>query len=450
MSRCEDEVLFGGSAGGGKSDALVMEALRQVNIPQYKALLMRKTYPQLSELVEKSQLYYPRCFPTARFNSTKHTWNFESGAKIVFGSMQHTTDKHNYQGKAFDFIGIDEATHFTEEEYVYLLSRNRPNCADTQVYMRLTANPGGIGHQWVKERFITPAPPMTKIEVAVDVPDADGVLHKRQMTRMFVPSSLYDNTHLMKNDPQYIVRLASLPEAERNALLYGNWDSFSGQVFSEWRNDPSHYEDMRFTHVIKPFKIPASWQIWRGFDFGYAKPFSVGWYACDHDGCLYRIAELYGCTGDANVGVKYTCEEIARKILEIENSDMNLRGKKIIGIADPSIFDSSRGQSIAMQLERQGVYFSPADNTRMAGKMQFHYRLEFDKNGYPAFYCFDSCRHFIRTIPSLVYSQTNVEDVDTTMEDHIYDECRYVFMESPISPRVPEKKKRAVFSPLDM
>lgn len=450
MSRDEDEVLFGGAAGGGKSDALVMEALRQIHIPQYKALLIRKTYPQLSELVEKSQLYYPRCCKGAKFNSTKHQWVFPSGAKIVFGSLQHSSDKHNYQGKAYDFIGIDEATHFTEEEYVYLLSRNRPNCGETQVYMRLTANPGGIGHAWVKERFISPCPPMTRQNISVDVPDENGVLHKRNITRMFVPSSLYDNKRLMENDPQYIVRLASLPEAERNALLYGNWDSFEGQVFSEWRNDSAHYADMRFTHVIKPFKIPAAWQIWRGFDFGYAKPFSVGWYAADHDGCLYRIAELYGCNGTPNVGVKYNCEQIARRIREMEEADENLKGRKIIGIADPSVFDCSRGESVAAQMERFGVYWSPGDNTRLAGKMQFHYRLAFDGEGYPMFYCFDTCRHFIRTIPSLVYSQTRVEDVDTSTEDHIYDECRYVFMESPISPRRTESVRAKEFSPLDL
>lgn len=450
MARREDEVLFGGSAGGGKSDALVMEALRQVHIPQYKGLIIRKTYPQITELVEKSQLYYPRAIKGARYNSTKHYWQFPSGAKIVFGSLQHTSDKHNYQGKAYDFIGIDEATHFSEEEYVYLLSRNRPNCADTQVYMRLTANPGGIGHAWVKARFITPAPPMTVIKVNVDVPNEDGKITKRQLTRMFVPSSLYDNKKLMENDPQYIVRLASLPKAERDALLYGNWDSFDGQVFAEWRNDSSHYLDMKYTHVIKPFKIPKSWQVWRGFDFGYAKPFSCGWYAVDHDGCVYRIREFYGCSGSANVGVKYTCEEIAKGILEIEQGDESLRGRKIIGIADPSIFDSSRGLSVAAQMEQFGVYWTGGDNTRIAGKMQYHYRFAFDDEGYAMFYCFDTCPHFIRTIPSLVYSSVNVEDIDTTQEDHIYDECRYVLMENPISPRPQMTAKPKGFSPLNM
>ena len=269
MRRPEPEALYGGAAGGGKSDALVIEALRQVDIPHYRALILRKTYPQLSDLVDKSQMYYRRAFPQAQYNATAHVWNFPSGAKIYFGSMQYTKDRTNYQGKAYDFIGFDELTHFEWEEYSYMMSRNRPTGPGTRVYMRATTNPGGIGHGWVKARFITPAPPGTPIVEEYTVRRPDGTEQKLQRARVFIPSSIFDNPALLQNDPGYLASLAAMPEAEKQALLYGSWDSFSGQVFTEWRNDPAHYQDQRWTHVIAPFAIPKHWQIYRGFDFGF-------------------------------------------------------------------------------------------------------------------------------------------------------------------------------------
>lgn len=437
QQRPEYEALYGGAAGGGKSDALLTEALRQVHIPHYRAILFRKTYPQLSELIDRSRDLYKAAFPQARYNGTQHFWEFPSGAKIYFGAIQHTKDRLNYQGKRYDFIGFDELTHFTWEEYSYLFSRNRPSGPGTRVYIRATCNPGGIGHGWVKDRFITAAPPMTPIEddYTVITPEGQTLVMKRR--RIFVPSTVFDNQILLENDPGYLASLAMLPEAEKKALLYGSWDSFDGQVFREWRNDPAHYADRVWTHVIDPFPIPKHWHIWRGFDFGYAKPFSVGWYAADTRGKLYRIAEYYGCTGTPNEGIKIDPVQIAREIKRIEGEDPNLKGRVITGVADPSIFDESRGESVARMMEKPPhfVYWNPGDNTRLAGKMQYHYRLAFDGEGEPMFQVFSTCRHFIRTLPSLVYDEARVEDIDTTQEDHIYDECRYVLMENPISAR---------------
>jgi hypothetical protein len=226
-----------------------------------------------------------------------------------------------------------------------------------------------------------------------------------------------------------------LPEAKRKAWLEGDWDSFIGQVFIEWRNDPAHYKDRLWTHVIDDFGIPPDWKIYRGYDHGYSKPFSVGWFAVDHDARIYRIREWYGCTGEPNVGLQLTVQEIARHIKEIESTDPNLKGRKILGIADPAIWGSDTGESIEDMFESCGVYFDKGDHTRLAGLMQFHYRLSFDQFGLPMFYAFKSCKDFIRCIPLLIYDEKNVEDIDTTMEDHNYDETRYIFMSHPLNPR---------------
>lgn len=447
MARGEWEALYGGAAGGGKSEALVMEALRQVHIPHYKALILRKTYPQLRELIDKSRYYYPRAFPGARYRESEHTWTFPSGARVVFGSLQHSQDKTNYQGQAFDYIAFDELTHFQWEEYSYLFSRCRPNGPGTRCYIRATANPGGVGHGWVKDRFITAAPPMTTIWDQFHWVDGQGRACTGRRGRIFVPARVTDNYRLLENDPGYLLTLASLPPAERAALLDGNWDSFSGQVFTEWRNDPAGWESRRWSHVIAPFQVPDGWPVWRSFDWGFSRPFSVGWYAVDGDGRLYRIRELYGCTGEPNVGVRWEPARVAREIRRIEAEDPNLAHRRILGVADPAIFASDGGESVADTMARSQVYWDKGDHKRLPGKMQVHDRLAFDRAGAPMLYVFNTCKHFIRTLPGLVYSQSDVEDVDTAGEDHIYDELRYVCMANPVAAR--RGGGRATRSPLE-
>jgi hypothetical protein len=438
QSRWEDEAFYGGAAGGGKSDALLTEALRQVSIEGYKGIIFRRTYPDLTELIDRSQYLYKKAYPKAKFNANAHVWRFPSGAKIYFGNI-NSTFKTDYQGKAFDFIGFDELTHFTLDQYMYLFSRNRPTVSGLRSYIRATGNPGGIGHGWVKDRFITAAPPKTTIWTNIDINTPAGeVIHQRK-SRIFIPSSVFDNKILMSNDPGYIGRLAMMPEAERNALLYGDWNSFTGQVFTEWRDEPTHYDDHKLTHVINPFIVPKTWPIYRGFDYGYSRPFSVGWYTQSTEGRIYRIAEYYGCTGTPNEGIRIEPRRIAQEIRRIENEDINLKGRKIVrAIADPAIFQRTTGESIADMMEDSPnfIHWDTGDNTRIAGKMQMHYRMAFGEDDKPLFYVFNTCKHFIRTIPNLIYSEKYVEDIDTDMEDHIYDECRYVLMDNPIAPRM--------------
>lgn len=423
-----DEVLFGGAAGGGKSYGQLLDTLLYaIRYPGSRQLLLRRTFPELenSLILQHLELFPPK--PWYDYNVSRHVGTLQNGSKVFFGYSENEKDVRRYQSAEFDVIRFDELTHFTEYQYTYLLSRLR----GTRPYprsMKSSTNPGGIGHAWVKARFITGAEP----NVPQTVQSRGG-----SMTRVFLPSRLTDNPVLLQNDPDYISRLRALPEKEYKALLLGEWDLYEGQVFAEWRNDPAHYADGAWTHVIKPFPVPGHWRIWRGFDFGYAKPFSVGWYAATPDGKCFRIHEWYGCTGEPDVGLKLTPQQIAHEIHELEQNHELLRGRQVIGVADPAIFSRSVGESVAemMAAHPNYVLFSPGDNNRLAGKMQMHYRLAFDKNGECGLQVFEPCKEFIRTVPALVYSPACPEDVDTTREDHIYDECRYVLMANPISPR---------------
>ena len=193
--------------------------------------------------------------------------------------------------------------------------------------------------------------------------------------------------------------------------------------------------DRRWTHVIRPFDIPREWNVYRSYDFGYAKPFSCGWWAVDFDGCVYRILELYGCTGTPDEGVLWTPERQFAEIRRIENEHPYLRGRTITGVADPAIWDASRGESIYETALKHRLFFEKGDNRRIPGWMQLHYRMSFDGEGYPMLYVFENCRAFIRTVPGLSYSTTAPEDVDTGQEDHAADESRYFCMMRPIAPR---------------
>lgn len=450
MSRPEYEALFGGAAGGGKSDALIAEAMRQVDKPNYRAIIFRKTFPQCRELIDKSLKIYKRVYPRAKYNATSHTWTFPSGAQIMFGSMPNSTSFRQYQGHEYAFVGFDELTHFTQEEYEWMITRNRCADKDIRVYIRSTANPGGIGHGWVKQRFIDAMPAFTPHIQVVTAEKPDGTLFETTRSKIFIPASVFDNPALMKNDPNYAGSLAMLPEAQKRALLYGEWDSFEGQVFLEWKNNPEGYQTRRKTHVIEPFIIPKHWRRYRSFDFGYAKPFAVQWWAVDEDGKVYMYRQWYGCKQNSpNTGLKLEPSEIAKEIRRIE-TDAGEWGK-VIGVADPSIWDKSRGYegTIINMFEREGVYFSKGNNNRLAGKMQVHYRLAFDKNGIPGLYVFNTCREFIRTFPNLVYDEHKVEDIDTTMEDHDYDALRYFLMENPIKPVIEETRPEYQYNPFE-
>lgn len=409
---------YGGARGGGKSWAMrrkmVMLAMRYGGL---RLLLLRRS---LQELRENHILpLQMELGGFATFKKDERAFIFPNGSRLTLGYCDADSDVLQYQGAEYDVIGFEEATHFKEEWIVFICTALRTTKRDFRARVYYTCNPGGVGHAYIKRLFI----------------DRRFEGNEREQDYAFIPAVVYDNRVLMEADPEYVRRLEALPAHKRRAHLEGDWNVYEGQVFEEFRNDPGHYTDRLYTHVIEPFAPPAEWRVYRSFDFGYAKPFSVGWWVKDYDGRLYRILEFYGCVrNEANVGVRMSPEEIFREIAKIEREHPWLVGKQITGVADPAIWDASRGEAIAETAERCGVYFERGDNRRVAGWMQMHNRFTFDERGVPMMYIFSTCREFLRTVPTLQYSRTHAEDVDSDMEDHIADEARYLCMMVPMRP----------------
>lgn len=438
LSRCEFEVLFGGAAGPGKSACLVAGMTRDVEHPKYHGLMLRRTFPQLQEIMDRCYGIYPGLGGTYR--ATDKRWVFPSGANIDLGHMQHETDKYNYQGKEYHRVGFDELTQFTESQYTYVVNSRIRTTDDRLVPQALsTTNPGGIGHMWVKERF---QPDIRKNKPYVDP--------RTGLSRIFIPATIEDNPTLFENDPGYVTRLESLPEIEKLRLRFGIWDAFEGQVFTELSQR---------LHGCEPFDIPPEWERYCVFDWGYSSPFCVHWYAMDYDGTLFLYREWYGSKKESGepeaggtVGLKMQAWEVARGIMERE------KGEKIrMRIADPSIWHprpafrkgEATGATILEDMQREGVFFIKADNDRIHGKMQVHKRLklndEIDKetgeveSETPLFQAFNNCGGFWRTLPLLVADPSNPEDVDSSQEDHAYDCFRYMCMARPIMPKKVER-----------
>ena len=432
LRRGEFEVLFGGAAGPGKSECALMDATRYVGNKNYRGLILRRTFPQLEELLDRAHKYYPLVDPNATWAATEKRWHWPSGAIIKFGHMQHEDDKYNYQGQEYHRVYPDEVTQFTPTQYLYVFSRVRTTDPEIRCAIRCTSNPGGVGHQFIKDRFgIGTIAPRTTIYEDVD----DGTGGKIRISRCFIPATLEDNPSLA-NDREYLARLGQLPELERMRLRYGIWDAFEGQALPELNRE---------IHGVADFDIPHEWERFRAFDWGYAKPFSVGWYACDFDGNLWRYADWYGAKKDTgrnswDCGLKMTATEIARGIKERER-DLKL-GKVRPGPADPGIYsrrpqkDGTLGISVADEMAAEGVLWIKADNDRILGRQQVHHRLRVDEEGKAGLYVFLSCEHWWRTIPLIREYEKNPEDTETKAEDHQYDETRYACMFKPIRPRV--------------
>jgi hypothetical protein len=409
-------LAYGGARGGGKSWFVRWKAaLMCLTYPGIKILITRKTYRELlnNHIVPLLQMLHG----IARYHKSDKCFNFPNGSSIWFGYCCNDGDLGQYQGAEYDIWFADEAGQFQQEwlEAIDACVRGANGFPKRTYY---TLNPGGPSHGYFKRLFV----------------DRNFQPGEYPEDYAFIQAKVTDNTALMDTQPGYLRSLEKLPPKLRDAWLYGSWDVYQGQFFEDFVNMPEHYADRQFTHVIDPFEIPDSWKIYRSFDWGYNKPFSCGWWAVDHDGVIYRILELYGCTDTPNEGVKWTPPQVFAEIAKTEREHRWLAGKKIIGIADPAIWDAETGESIADTAGKHGVFFTPGDNKRLPGWMQVHYRLAFDENGYPQMYVFRGCKAFIRTIPLLQYDEHKPEDLDTDGEDHVADEVRYFCMSRPIKP----------------
>ena len=410
-------VGYGGARGGGKSWFVRWKStLLCLAYPGIKILITRKTYRELlnNHIVPLLAMLHG----IAVYNKSDKCFKFPNGSTIWFGYCANDGDLGQYQGAEYDTWFADEAGQFLEN-WITTIDACVRGANDFPKRTYFTLNPGGPSHGYFRRIFIDRR--YTEDEYPEDY--------------AFIQALVTDNVALMKMQPAYKRSLEKLAPKIRAAWLEGRWDIYEGQFFEDFFDKPDHYQDRQWTHVIDPFEIPAGWKIYRSFDWGYNKPFSCGWWAVDYDGVVYRVLELYGCTTTPNEGVKWTPPQVFAEIHRIETEHRWLSGKRIIGIADPAIWDAETGESIADVAARHQVFFTPGDHKRIPGWMQVHYRLAFDDNGFPQMYVFSNCKAFIRTMPLLQYDEHKPEDLDTDGEDHVADEVRYFCMSRPIKPQ---------------
>lgn len=389
------ETLFGGAAGGGKSYGQLIDAmLFALQYPKSKQIIFRRTFADLEKsLIRVSLELYPK--EIASYNSSKHTWRFKNGSIVDFGYIDNEKDVYQYQSAEYDIIRFDELTHFTEYMYVYMISR----CRGANSYpkgLKSSTNPGGVGHSWVKERFI-------------DIGEPNKLHEFKDGSRIFIPSFVQDNLFLLQSDPDYVKRLDNLPEKERKALKYGDWDIFDGQFFTEFNRD---------IHVCTPFEIPRDWKIYRTRDYGLDMC-ATFWIAMDYRMNIYIFKELY----QSNLIVS----EAAKRINDMTNENIT------IDYAPPDLWNRNKdtGKSTADIFAENGQYLTKADNNRVTGWLAVHEWLKVidDEQGQKTsrLHIFSNCINLIRTLPALQIDEKNPNDVANEPHEltHAPDALRY-------------------------
>ncbi len=422
-------LLYGGALGGGKSYFLRWYGVRRLmvlfmhfGIKQAVGMLACEDYPslkdrQLSKISREFPAWmgkmhqdhrdYGRCF------ILHEKWG---GGVLCFRNLD---DPSKYASAEFAFILVDELTKNPYDVFTFLRTRLRwKGLTDVECQLIGATNPGSVGHGWVKQLWM-------------DKLFGDEWIYPFDYRSQFayVPSLADDNPHL---DASYWAMLETLPENLRKAFRHGDWNIFVGQAFPEFSRE---------THVIKPIPVPDNAPLYMTYDWGFGKPFSIGWWWVDADGRIYRFAEWYGWNGSADTGMRIPDSDVAIGVKEREEA-LGITGKKIIRLCDPTCFNKKpdykgggQGPSTAEEFSKFGIFLSPGDADRKLKIRQFRERLKPRKEdgGRPMMYVYDTCTQFIRTIPNLIMDENNVEDVDTKGEDHQFDEACHICMARPIS-----------------
>ncbi len=442
-----NEILYGGAVGGGKSHLLrVLAIVLCYSIPGLQVYLFRRTYPDLiANHMHGAGSFMELLAPMMldkRVSVVDGEVRFGNGSKIHLCHCQHEKDVYKYQGAEIHVLLIDELTLFTE--FIYRFLRNRVRLGGLKVPQEwkkrlplivCASNPGNIGHQWVKETFVTRAPPY-ECYVA---PDSEG-----GMTRQYIPARLEDNPTLLQNDPRYVLRLEGLGNADLvRAMKDGDWDIVAGSAFEKLRRDH---------HMIRPFEMPGHWTRFTSMDWGTAKPYSIGWYAVpDEDvilkaredwperlipkGSIIRYKELYGWGGQPDVGTREEARVVAEKMHKMENINENIDYR----IADSAMWAQHDGPSAAENFQRalhdlgnEKFTMEKSRKDRVANYLEVRNRIAAPE-GVPGFFITENCHHFWRTVPELQLDDRNPEKgPGTEQEDHCFDEVGYALVSRPM------------------
>lgn len=438
-------IFFGGARGGGKTDGVLGKyAARAEDYgPYWNAVAFRKTTISFEDAVNRArQLYLPMGWGFSA-NNNRPVFTTPWGGRLGFGYVDRVTDADQWQGRNLTDVWIEEAGLFATPDPIDRLFATMRSAHGVPVQMILTANPGGAGQHWIAERFgLIPFP---------DRPIVRRVkIHQGTIDAAVIPSRIADNRILMAVDPGYIDRLhLTGGEALVKAWVEGDWSAIEGAFLDGWSTR---------RHVVRPFAIPERWLRFRSMDWGFAVPFSVGWWAVVDDdwpldeagltlppGCLVRYREWYGASGP-NKGLRMDADLVAQGILDRQDTgeDELIR----YTVVDPAMSGTQSGPSPRERLAQAGIMTRLGDNRRigqlgaLGGWDQLRARLRGEAPDRPMIVCFSTCKDSIRTLPSLQHDERRPEDLDTVGEDHAADDWRYACMSRPYIPKPPRASER--------